>query len=136
MPCKDGEYFSRENNMGWSIGYDNRTHRDIGYGVPATCDLPSCSRQIDRGLSYLCGDIDSEHGCGLFFCEDHFYYRKPCGEDREVRLCPRCYKYRAAYKPKPDCRDWILHKLTHESWGIWRKENEYEVDQLKSALVK
>lgn len=42
--------------MGWSIGYDNNWKRDIGYGVPATCDHPDCNEEIDRGLAYVCGN--------------------------------------------------------------------------------
>ena len=34
--------------MGWSIGYDNTWNRDIGYGVPATCDHLGCAAEIDR----------------------------------------------------------------------------------------
>lgn len=41
--------------MGWAIGYDTTWGRDIGYGVPATCDYPSCTEAIDRGLGYVCG---------------------------------------------------------------------------------
>jgi len=41
--------------MGWSIGFDSSWNRDIGYGVPAYCDHPKCSKKIDRGLSYVCG---------------------------------------------------------------------------------
>lgn len=37
--------------MGWSIGFDTRWKRDIGYGVPAECDHPTCGAQIDRGLA-------------------------------------------------------------------------------------
>ena len=29
--------------MGWSIGYDEKWQRDIGYGVPAICDYPGCT---------------------------------------------------------------------------------------------
>ena len=35
--------------MGWSLGYDGRWKRDIGYGVPAVCDFPGCNEEIDRG---------------------------------------------------------------------------------------
>ncbi len=45
--------------MGWSLGHDNRWGkfgRDIGYGVPAICDHPGCNAEIDRGLSYVCGN--------------------------------------------------------------------------------
>jgi hypothetical protein len=41
--------------MGWSIGYDSKWKRDIGYGVPAPCDLPGCDKEIDRGLAFVCG---------------------------------------------------------------------------------
>ena len=41
--------------MGWSIGFDRRWNRDIGYGVPATCDQPGCGADIDRGLAFVCG---------------------------------------------------------------------------------
>lgn len=54
--------------MGWSIGYDERWKRDIGYGVPATCDHPGCEEKIDRGLSCVCANqqpYGGEHGCGL-----------------------------------------------------------------------
>ena len=41
--------------MGWSLGYDRNWKRDVGYGVPAICDDPECTEEIDRGLSYVCG---------------------------------------------------------------------------------
>ena len=55
--------------MGWSLGYDSNWNRDIGYGVPAYCDHPYCNEEIDRGLSYVCGDAlyGGDRGCGLFF---------------------------------------------------------------------
>jgi len=52
--------------MGWSIGFDSRWNRDIGYGVPAYCDHPKCNEEIDRGLAYVCcGEqpYGGEHGC-------------------------------------------------------------------------
>lgn len=54
--------------MGWSIGYDKKWKRDVGYGVPTTCDHHDCNEEIDRGLSYVCGgDIyGGERGCGLY----------------------------------------------------------------------
>ena len=42
--------------MGWSLGFDDKWNRDIGYGVPAYCDHPKCSVEIDRGLAYVCCD--------------------------------------------------------------------------------
>jgi hypothetical protein len=55
--------------MGWSIGYDSKWQRDIGYGVPGVCDDPACAEKIDRGLSYVCGGepYGGDEGCGLYF---------------------------------------------------------------------
>lgn len=112
--------------MGYSIGYDNNWKRDIGYGVPAPCDLPKCDKIIDRGLSYVCGSdpYGGDYGCGLFFCEDHMHYRSPRGHGGTVMLCPRCYRYRPPYNAKPDCKKWIDFKMKDPSWKQWRKENK------------
>ncbi len=107
--------------MGWSIGYDDNWKRDIGYGVPAYCDHPKCNKEIDRGLSYVCGggpygeSIDGEgrNGCGLYFCEEH----------GGGQLCPRCTAYKPAYKHiKPEHPKWLQHKMTDSSWAQWRKK--------------
>jgi hypothetical protein len=114
--------------MGWSIG--EFEGRDIGYGVPAICDQPDCDEQIDRGLSYVCGSeaYGGENGCGLFFCEKH----RSFAEDDNIKgmLCERCCEYFdeglencTPFDPKPDTPEWIHHKMTHESWAEWRKEN-------------
>ena len=102
--------------MGWSIGYDMTWHRDIGYGVPATCDHPGCGKEIDRGLAYLC------EGCGLFFCEPH-------GGGSE---CERCEAdpFGATFDPTPDVPEWITHKLTDPSWAEWRQAHPDEVQGL------
>ena len=104
--------------MSWSIGYDNNWKRDIGYGVPAYCDAPKCMREIDRGLSYVCGGepYGGEKGCGLYFCSEHLM--------AWGNRCPRCSRYKPPYKKiSPEHPDWIHHKLTDESWAQWRKEN-------------
>jgi len=103
--------------MGWSIGFDTRWDRDIGYGVPAYCDFPRCMAEIDRGLSYVCCD-EQPHGgdgCGLYFCSKHHIWRGG--------KCSRCRNYRPPFKPTPDHPEWIAHKLTDESWAEWRAEN-------------
>lgn len=107
--------------MGWSIGEFNG--RDIGYGVPATCDYPGCGAEIDRGLSYVCGGepYGGEHGCGLFFCGKH---REPVVSRRHVKyVCQRCAKGEVPFNPTPDVPEWVRHKLTDESWAQWRAEN-------------
>lgn len=106
--------------MGWSIGFDTRWNRWIGYGVPAYCDHPKCTEEIDRGLSYVCGGgpygenpRGGKDGCGLYFCEDHG------GGD----YCPRCRNSKPPYKhPKPDHPRWTKHQMSDESWADWRKE--------------
>lgn len=122
--------------MGWSIGYDRKWNRDIGYSVPAPCDFPKCDKIIDRGLSYVCGSdpYGGEFGCGLYFCSEHFSYRTPRGSRDMVQNCPRCINYRAPYDPKPDCAEWIKWKLTDESWAEWRAENKEEVESLSKIL--
>ena len=112
--------------MGWSIGYDSQWGRDIGYGVPATCDHPGCNEEINRGLGYVCGDspYGGEDGCGLFFCEKH----------SGVMLCERCEKGEDPFTPSPDTKEWTNHKLTDESWAQWRKENQDEVVVMKEQV--
>lgn len=113
--------------MGWSIGYDSKWNRDIGYGVPAECDAPKCDEEIDRGLGYVCGsDIyGGDYGCGLYFCGEHLSYRKPHGSDDLVQNCYRCMHYKPPYSPKPDVKEWTKHKMTDPSWAEWRKAQVY-----------
>lgn len=119
--------------MGWSVG-TGKDDRDIGYGVPALCDHPDCNKEIDRGLSYVCGMINTageDRGCGLHFCTDHLLHSPRYGQ-----LCGRCYpRQRKPYERKPDLPEWIEHKLTDESWGQWRDENPEEVARLKGTTA-
>lgn len=107
--------------MSWSIGFDTRWNRDIGYGVPAYCDHPECNEVIDRGLAYVCCGQEpygGDRGCGLYFCEKHRGYSPKFGE-----ICERCYpRVKKPFAPKPDHPDWIHHKATDSSWEEWRKE--------------
>lgn len=104
--------------MGWSVGYDENWRRDIGYGVPSFCDHPDCSKKIDRGLSYVCGNgpKGGEHGCGLYFCAEHHYSGRH-------NLCQRCRDGLEPFEPKPDLPEWTHHKMTDPSWEEWRKLN-------------
>jgi hypothetical protein len=122
--------------MSWAVGWDGRHQRDIGYGVPATCDRPKCGAEIDRGLAYVCGGepYGGEHGCGLYFCGAHLTGTRKDG-DRWVHICGRCDKGRPPYEPTPDVAEWIEHKLTDESWEQWRAENAELVEQVEASLV-
>jgi hypothetical protein len=115
--------------MGWSIGYDDKWRRDIGYGVPAICDHPDCIKKIDRGLSYVCGwqePYGGDEGCGLYFCHDH----------GGGTLCAHCEKgIPGLFEAKPDMAEWINHKLTDPSWETWRHENPVEVADLTARIT-
>lgn len=101
--------------MGWSIGYDNKWKRDIGYGVPAYCDHQGCDEEIDRGLGFKC-EVE-ECGCNKFYCREHRY-----DTDAHTHDAP------------PDRWHplWRDHVLTDESWAKWRQENEDEVAMLQA----
>lgn len=117
--------------MGWSVGYDENWGRDIGYGVPATCDHPGCKSEIDRGLGYVCGgeSYGGEHGCGLFVCGEHQRAKSHC-----LQLCQHCAdRRRRKLQPSPDLPEWMRWKLTDESWQQWRDENPAEVGKLRAA---
>jgi hypothetical protein len=119
--------------MGWSLGYDDNWKRDIGYGVPAHCDHPGCSAEIDRGLGYVCGGepYGGEHGCGLFVCSEHTYGNSKCWQ-----LCRHCAdRRRKKLAPSDDHPDWMRWKLTDESWQRWRDENPGEVAKLRAAII-
>ena len=115
--------------MGWSIGYDENHKRDIGYGVPSICDHPDCDKEIDRGLSYVCGNepYGGENGCGLFFCWSHL---------TASSQCERCDNKKEPFPPKPDTKECMRWKLTDESWQKWRDENQNEVSRIKVALLE
>ncbi len=100
--------------MSWSIGYDTRWARDIGYGVPAICDHPECDKKIHRGLAYVCGGEPhgGDEGCGLFFC----------GKHRHGEFCVRCIEGADPFDAKPDTEEWTRHKLTDPSWAERRRE--------------
>lgn len=121
--------------MGWSLGYDDKWKRDIGYGVPAYCDQPFCNNEINRGLSHVCGGepYGGEHGCGLFFCAEHLYgYPQFCDRCAQPTWDERDddWEPQPPYEPTADHVDWVKHKLFDESWEHWRQENPDEVAEL------
>lgn len=105
--------------MGWEVGYDEHWKRDIGYGVPATCDYPGCGEEIYRGLSQVCGGepYGGEDGCGLFFCDEHLLIGA-----KAIQVCVRCAEGGKPFEPTPDLPVWTNHKATHPSWEQWRRD--------------
>lgn len=77
--------------MGWSIGYDSKWKRDIGYGVPAWCDHPGCIEEIYRGLSHVCGGepYGGERGCGLYSGESRSSAQLPGVNRKGVDMTER-----------------------------------------------
>lgn len=140
--------------MGWAIGTGNGG-RDIGYGVPAICDQPGCDEEIDRGISYACGNFRSDSGCGQYFCSKHlnyFYYdikdvsmNESDHTDDGIEFCDHCLyglehpdaaakdpKWPPYHEPKPDILKWVLWKLYDASWERWRQETPKELATLKA----
>lgn len=113
--------------MSWAVGEFNG--RDIGYGVPATCDHPDCGARIDRGLAYVCGGevYGGTRGCGLFFCDLH--------RAGEHELCARCAKRKPPFIPTPDVPEWIAHKETDESWAAWRAGRDGRASALAEQVL-
>lgn len=111
--------------MGWSIGFDEKWQRDIGYGVPAYCDHPDCNEKIDRGLSYVCANEEPRggDGCGLYFCGKHLGYGSE-DNDNLRNCCERCAEGKEAFMPKPEHPEWLAFKATDPSWEKWRKEQK------------
>lgn len=105
--------------MGWQI-YEcpsGTPLRWAGYGVPAYCDHPKCNEEINRGVSYICGGINTQYedrGCKLHFCGKHLDHRQ---------LCANCARNRKPFKPKLDHPEWSQHVLTDENWKQWLGEN-------------
>lgn len=62
--------------MGWEFCGKRRNGDDIGYGVPAKCEHPGCSKEIDRGIAHACGGThgDTEISCDKYFCAEHLVF--------------------------------------------------------------
>ncbi|NKS29300.1 hypothetical protein GS534_00985 [Rhodococcus hoagii] len=116
--------------MGWSIGFDEKWGRDIGYGVPACCDHPGCSERIDRGLDYVCGGepYGGEQGCGLYLCGRHLALSVV------TQQCERCAADSRPFEPSADLPEWLEWKLTDPSWAAWREANPGHVREMRATL--
>lgn len=119
--------------MSWAVGKD-KSGAWIGYGVPAWCDEPGCSKVIDRGIAHRCGGEDPDSGCGLHFCKEHLHYAWTEVEARGYatinELCRCCVDEVEPYGRKRDHPEWVSHMLTDPSWEQWRNENPGESAEL------
>ena len=146
--------------MGYAI-YKLNKNRLAGYGVPAICDHPDCNKEIDRGVSYACGEpMSSEVGCDRYFCSEHkktYHHDDSTGEQcfhlvgdchcRSFSICNRCFEnyqmegdmyWKDSYKEKPETEEWLKHFLTDDSWEECRNdpENKELVDNYKEQYEK
>lgn len=130
--------------------------RLAGYGVPAYCNYPGCSNEIDRGMSYACcGAIHHDSSCGGFYCSEHatpFIGEDELEDldDEEVQAVLEGYGLEEAplfgedglaylcshppieFKEHPD---WIKHISTDETWQKFREQKPEEFNAMK-ALEK
>lgn len=118
-----------------------------GYGVPATCEYPTCRRVINRGMSFACGGKPfSERGCDRYFCEKHKYWAtfnletgKKCRHKNDCEcevadVCERCRDGKSPFPYKAERKKWVKHLLKDESWAEWRDKNPEEVESLTNQL--
>ena len=77
--------------MGWADCGTDTNDRHIGYAFEAICDYEGCNEKIDRGLSYVCGDMhgEDEVSCEKYYCENHRnnYIE---WDDKELKICDEC----------------------------------------------
>ncbi|MEK2181494.1 hypothetical protein WOC04_22035 [Vibrio parahaemolyticus] len=80
--------------MGWANCGQDRKGRYIGYAVDAICDHPECSKEINRGLAYVCGTMhgDDEISCEKYFCEEHKGNFVQLDDGRFTTICDACAK--------------------------------------------
>ena len=81
--------------MGWADCGNDSQGRPIGYGFEATCDHPGCEAKIDRGLSYVCGNMHGQDdwSCEKYFCQQHRLNWIKNDDDDVMSVCSDCEKY-------------------------------------------
>ncbi len=112
--------------MYWSIGYDERWNRDIGFDVPGCCDHPDCNKDINRGMDHVCGGepYGGESGCGLYFCDQHREAKVTAASEEAIPLCSQCTAGKEPFTPTPDTEEWVNYKQTSNYWAGWRTYHE------------
>lgn len=94
--------------MGWMLcGKNPETGEMMGYGYSGICNHPRCNKEINHGLSYVCGGMHEggELGCGKYFCTNHlnwlyfenkkldqYAFNWPSPTEYDRQLCNDCVK--------------------------------------------
>lgn len=139
--------------MGYAVYPDPAAEdRWAGYAVPAACDVPDCTQEIDRGYAYRC-----EPGYTFRYYRDGVEVDENADWDQEVEIEPEgegcgrffCPRHQAhaehgdGVPAKPDSATWQLHQLTDPTWEPWRLEHpglvaeltQTHAEQLRRELV-
>lgn len=79
--------------MGWASCGTDSEGRPIGYGYEGTCDHDGCEEEIDRGLSYVCGEMhgEDEYSCEKYFCNKH-HLNCIKVDNAYYNLCDPCFE--------------------------------------------
>ncbi|MBE3670940.1 hypothetical protein BOO25_18600 [Vibrio navarrensis] len=80
--------------MSWANCGQDKSGRFIGYAIEAICDHPGCNKEINRGLSYVCGTMhgEDEISCDKYFCEEHKSNYVTFDDGRGAHICDECAK--------------------------------------------
>ncbi len=104
--------------MGWGDCGNDSNGRPIGYVFEAICDHPGCNKKIDRGLSYVCGDMhgEDEYSCEKYFCYDHRQHCLIREDNSLIVICDECAKCALESGDMIENEDGeIVHKTTEEN---------------------
>lgn len=145
--------------MGYSCYTSEKHGREQGYDVPAICDHPDCSVEIDRGVGYVCLDNqDHTASCGGFYCSEHSALAFIISEDEfedlddddaqelaesyglkeKPEFDEDGYFYICQHKPieYKETRSWLEHIMGDESWQKWREEEPARAERIKTLLCQ
>lgn len=108
--------------MGWAHCGTDSKGREIGYGIPATCDHEGCDAKIDRGLAYACGGMHGSDGgsCEGYFCSDHRTWPDLTTEEDEF--------FEEMYEPHShefchECAEFVVQMVRDEMAAERREAN-------------
>ncbi|OTG87924.1 hypothetical protein [Acinetobacter sp. ANC 3813] len=143
--------------MSYACYTSEKNGREQGHGVPAVCDHPDCTNEIDRGMGHLCFENPNiEASCGGFYCSDHSDLSVTITEDEfdgldddealelaqsygldEVPVFDEDgYFYICNHKPieYKESRKWLQFIHDDESWQTWLEKEPVRAARIKAWL--
>lgn len=95
--------------MGWgNCGFNEKIKKWMGYANEGICAVSGCGKEIDHGLSYVCGGMHEggECGCGDYFCSEHLTsYENPETGDC-FQVCFKCCEELEKYDKEESLDGW------------------------------